>query len=158
MAKHSIVLKNYLNIRNEYDAAAAITPGELLELTAAGKVQAHASAGGNAPRMFAFEDELQGKDIDEDYAADKPVQVWHPVPGDEVLAILADGEDVSIGDLLESNGDGTLRKHEAGSAGVVEYPEAIVAQALEAKDLSGSSGEESSGALGYDKRIEVRVL
>ena len=39
------------------------------------------------------------------------------------------------------------------------YPLQIVAQSLEAKDLSGSSGEEeSSGALGYDKRIRVRIV
>jgi hypothetical protein len=153
MTKHTIVLKNYLNIYNEYDAASAITPGELLEVTSAGKVQAHSSGGGAAIKMFAVEDELQGKDIDEDYAADDPLQVWFPTPGDEVNAILADGQNVDIGDFLVSNGDGTLKAYGSETA-----PNAIVAQALEALDLSDSSGGESSGALGYDKRIEVRIV
>jgi len=63
--------------------------------------------------------------------------------------ILYDGENVVIGDYLESNGDGTLIKLGSGVALFV---------ALEALDLSGSSGAETSGELGYNKRIAVRAL
>jgi len=154
---NSVILKSYSNIRLEYDAVAAITPGMLVELTSAGKVQAHSTAGGNAQTMFAFEDELQGKGINDAYAADDKVQVWHARPGDEVNAILPDGQNISIGDLLESAGDGMLQAHSPASEGA-EYPEGVVAVALEAVDLSDSSAAESSGPLGYDKRIKVRIV
>jgi len=164
--RRTIKYKNYANIWEQYDAVAAITPGMLLELTSAGKVQAHSSAGGNALPMFATEDALQGRSIDDAYVADDPVQVWVPGRGDIVLGILADGENVAIGDYLESNGDGKLKKHvadvesfesaEAGS--ITVYPNQIVGQAIEAVDISDSSGGESSGDLGYDKRIQVRII
>jgi hypothetical protein len=158
MSQNSVILKNYLKIREEYNAAAAITPGMLVELTSAGKVQAHSNAGFDAIPMFAFEDELQGKDIDEDYAADDPVQVWIPQRGDQAYAILADGENASTGDFLESDGNGYLQVYSKEDSAAAENAMAIVAQALEDVDLSGSSGEESSGALGYNKRIKVRIV
>jgi hypothetical protein len=167
MAKNTIKIKKYTNSIEERDAAAAITPGMLLEYTSAGKVQAHSTAGGNAlPIGFALEDELQGRDIDTAYAADDKVQCMVNQPGDHVYAILKDGENVAIGDPLESAGNGYLQKHvsdvesfesaEAGS--ITVYPNQIVGIALEAVDLSGSSGEESSGALGYAKRIEIMTV
>ncbi len=152
MARYTVKLKKYADIINEYDAVAGITPGHLLELTSANKVQAHSTEGGNAVAYFALEDELQGKGIDDAYIAADKVQVWVAGRGDEVYALLANGENVSPGDLLESAGDGTLKKHVAGSAGVVEYPLAIIAQALEAVDMSGSSGVDPSG------RICVRIV
>jgi len=169
MAYNTVKLTKYSDIEVEYDAVAAITPGMLLELTSAGEVQAHSSAGQNAFPYVALEDELQGNGIDDDYAADDKVKVWIPGRGDIAYMILADGENVGIGDFLESNGAGYLQKHsedveswESGSIQIARtittYTRQIVAQALEAKDLSGSSGEESSGTLGYNKRIKVRIL
>ena len=137
-------------------AAAAITPGMLVELTSAGKVQAHSTAGGNAQRMFAFEDELQGKGINDAYATDDKVQVWVCRPGDQVYAILPDGQNIAVGDLLESAGDGMLQAHSPASEGL-EFPEGVIGVALEAVDLSDSSGAESSGPLGYDKRIFRKI-
>jgi len=166
MSRRTIKYKNYSNVMEELDAYAAITPGMLLALTSAGKAQAHPNAGQNALPMFACEDELQGNDIDTAYAADDKVQVWIPGRGDIVLGILADGQNVAIGDYLESNGDGKLKKHvadvesfesaEAGS--ITVYPNQIVGQAIEAVDIDDSSGGESSGDLGYDKRIKVRII
>jgi hypothetical protein len=102
--------------------------------------------------MFALEDELQGRTIDTAYAADDPVQCWIATPGEEVLAWLANGEDASIGDILVADGTGKLKVYTpAASAAVVteEYPVAI---ALEAVDMSGSSGVDPTG------RIKVRIL
>ena len=153
--KNTIIVKNYSDVVEEYLAHETIYPGQLLALTNALKVQKHASAGGaGRPVMFAVEDALQGKSIDDPYSANDPVQVWIPGRGDDVLAILADGETVVKGGPLESNADGTLK---AGSSGVA------VAVALEALDLSGSDSSnapayDQSGALGYDKRILVKIL
>jgi hypothetical protein len=162
MAYNTIKIKKYLDIIEEYDAVAAITPGMLVELTSAGKVQAHSVAEGNVVPMFALENELEGDDIDDAYEADDKVQVWIPQRGEEVYAILADGNDVSIGDFLESDGNGYLQLHVAdtwveSNTGTV-YSMAIVAQALEAVGTGGSSGEESSLTLGYARRIRVRIV
>lgn len=150
MAYNTVKVKKYSDVVEEFIAAGTIVPGMLLELTSEGKVQAHSTGGGSAvPIMIALEDELQGNGIDDSYSADDPVQVWVPYRGDEFYGVLADGENVAIGDYLESAGNGYLRKRITG---------AIVGVALEAVDLSGSSGKESSGPLGYNKRILVKAI
>ena len=129
--------------------AAAFYPGHLLELTTSDTVQKHSSQNGIVtPPMFAIEDNIQGNTIDTAYATTGRAQVWIPQRGDEVYAVLADGQNVSIGSKLASNGDGTLKIHTAN----------IIAVATEALDLSDSSGGESSGTLGYDKRVKVRIV
>jgi hypothetical protein len=166
MARRTIKLKNYANVMEWYDANAAITPGMLIELMSTEKVRAHASAGQNALPMFAVEDELQGKSITDAYAASDKVSCWIPNRGDMVNAILADGENAAIGSFLESNGDGMLKVHvadvesfESNEAGAITvYPNQIIGVAVEAVDLSDSSGGESSGELSYDKRIKVRII
>ena len=161
MAYNTIKIKKYSDVIEEITAtaAAAITPGSLLELDSAGTVQAHSTAGGTVLPMFALEDELQGKGIDDNIAASNKIQVWIPGRGDQVYAILQDGEDVSIGDFLTSNGTGSLKKLTVDSAGGLEPVNSpIVGVALEAVNLSDSSGGESSGALGYNKRIKVRII
>jgi len=167
MAKNTIKIVKYLDVQMERVAAGTITPGMLLEYTSASKVQAHSTAGGNClPRAFALEDELQGNGIDDNYSADDQVACWITQPGEQVYAILADGENVSIGDALESNGNGYLKKHvadvesfeSAEPGSITVYPEQIVGIALEAVDLSDSSGAESSGTLGYNKRIEIMTV
>ncbi len=60
---------------------------------------------------------------------------------------LADGETAVIGSKLCSNADGTLK---LGTAN-------IVGMALEALDLSESSGEESDGIGGFDGRIKIVI-
>lgn len=151
MAKQTIKLKKYTDIVVEYNAGEAITPGMLLELASDGDVDIQDAAGGVCSKMFALEDELQGKTIDTAYAAADPVQCWIATPGEEVLALLADGEDVAIGDILVADGTGKLKAATADSSAVIleEYP---IAVALEAIDMSGSSGADPTG------RIKVRIL
>ena len=166
MAYNTIKLKKYSDVIEEITAHAAIYPGMLLELNSDNEVLAHDTAGGIvAPPMFALEDELQGKEIDDAFVAGDPVQVWFPGRGDQVYAILNDGQSVVIGDFLVSSGEGYLNKLTVGSAGTTEFPNAIVAVSLENKDLSDSSladsglGLESSvSPLGYNRRIRVRIV
>ena len=156
MAKKTIILKNYLNNFVEYVAAAAITPGHFVELASATTVQVHSTAGGNILPMVAIENALEGEGIADAYAADDRVRCWIPQRGDEVYGLLSDGESVSVGDFLESAGDGTLQKHVvdsfSASESVVVSGNQIVAQALEAVDMSDSSGADPSG------RIKVRIV
>ena len=147
----TIVVKQVQRDRAQIEKvpAAAFYPGHLLELTTADKVQKHSTQNGVVtPPMFAIEDNIQGNTIDAAYATTGRAQVWIPQRGDEVYAILADGQNVSIGSKLASNGDGTLKIHTAN----------IIAVAIEALDLSDSSGGESDGTLGYDKRVKVRIV
>jgi hypothetical protein len=155
---NSVIFKRFNNpVIDEKDAAGTITPGMLIERTAADKVQAHSTSEGNAIPMFAVEDELQGNGINDNYSADDKVQCWFPVAGERVNAILVDGENVVIGDYLASNGDGYLKKHVADDSGSIQT-QAVVGRALEAQDLSDSSGGESSGALGYNKRLKIEII
>lgn len=107
MAKNTIKLKKYSDVIEEFVAGAAITPGMLVALNASGAVIPHGEAAGNAIPMFALEDELQGKTIDDAYANGSPVQVWVAGRGDIVNAIA--GAAINAGDFLVSNGDGKLK-------------------------------------------------
>lgn len=152
MAYNTIKIKKYSDVIEEFVAAAGITPGNLVEVTSAGTVQKHATADGNVLPMFALEDELQGKGIDDAYVAADKVQVWIPYVGDVVYAKLADGETVVIGDFLTSAGGGELKKLDAAaSGGVIENPKIVVGVAVEAVDMSGSTLVDPSG------RIKVRI-
>ncbi len=161
MAIHTIKAKKYSDVIEEYDADAAITPGMLVELTSTG-VKKHATAGGNALPMFALEDELQGNGIDDDYATDDKVQVWIPNRGDIVNALLKDEQNISVGDFLESDGEGKLQKWEgdAGDSTTVTQLNSIVGQAIEAVDLSTlpEGSESSAGGTYHNPRIQVRII
>lgn len=137
-AYNTIKKTKYVDIIVEAAATEAISPGMLVEIVAANTVKKHASAGQNVLPMVALEDELQGKGVDDDYASGDKVQVWIPRRGDIAALLLAVGENIAVGDFLESDGAGAVAKHTASSAGAAEYPASIVGQALEAKDLSTS--------------------
>lgn len=163
MATKTVKVKNFSDVNEELVAAGTIYPGMLLELTSSGTVQAHSTAGGNFLHMFAFEDELQGGNIDDTYSADDPVQVWIPGRGDIVYAIVADDNDIAIGDFLESNGAGYLQEHSGDvwdSSGAPSVTNQIVGQAIEAVDTLQSSSESESSAspLGLARRIKVRLV
>ncbi len=101
--------------RLEAIAAEIITPGELLELAAAGTVQLHAAAGGTMEhgKIFALEtqtpDDEDNFSIDVDYAAADTVYYVQAKPGDEIYAWLAAGENATIDEMLESDGAGALQ-------------------------------------------------
>lgn len=152
MKKNTIKLKKYLDVIEEYTATAvAITPGDLLELTSAGLVQAHSTDSGTVLPMFALEDELQGNGIDDDYAACAKIQVWVAVRGEQVFANIADDEVITTGDFLVSNGDGTLKGTTNSSATLDEFPSSVVGVALEDLDMTDSD----DAAIG---RCAVRIL
>lgn len=151
MPNNTITLKG-TGIRSEALAVAAITPGHLVELTSADKIQKHSGAGLAAERAFAVEDDLQGNDIDDDYSAGAIAQYNIYRPGDEVYALLANGESVAIGDKLESNGDGTLRKVDTDTSAATIEVGSIVGVAKAALDMSGSSLVDPSS-----NRLPVRI-
>ncbi len=136
MAKNTILVRSYLNIVGQTVATAvAIVPGYLIERTSAGLVQAHSTAGGPAEKLFAIEDAEQGKGIDDAYAVSVPIKTWKPVPGERVYAEhdTTSGGALTIGEFVESAGDGTVRGYTAqASGGAVEAANSIIGVALEA--------------------------
>lgn len=111
---NTIKAKRYHDIVNEEEAASAITPGQLVELLADGTVQAHSTAGGNAARRVALENELEGGTVEDDYAAGDQVFVWEVAPGEEVLVAIESADDPSPGTRLESAGNGNTTIADTG--------------------------------------------
>ena len=132
MGKNTIKLKKYSDVIEEFVAASAIKPGMLVALDENGKVEPHGTAEGNAIPMFALEDELQGKTIDDVYVSGDPVQVWIAGRGDIVNAIA--GAPISAGDFLVSAGNGKLKP-------VGEATEVTVTANVSATDATISSLE-----------------
>jgi len=125
MGKNTIKLKKYSDVIEEFVAADEIKPGMLVTLNADGKVIPHNLDGGNAIPMFALEDELQGKTIDDAYAADDPVQVWIAGRGDIVYALANSGVTINVGDFLVSAGNGKLKP--VGTAATVNVTATVAA-------------------------------
>lgn len=97
-------------IQTENDkAAAAITPGMLVEQNGSSDLIPHGTATGYAQRNFALEREEGGRDIDTAYAVGDYVKVGAFAPGDHVNALIASGETVNEDQYVESNGDGTVQ-------------------------------------------------
>lgn len=107
----NIVLKGDPIRKEAVTAGAAITPGFLLDVDTQGRVLHHASSGGNAEPRFAVEQDFLGGGIGDDYGTADRVQYVVCRPGDEVYAMLANAQNVAIGDYLDSNGDGRLKEH-----------------------------------------------
>jgi hypothetical protein len=149
VASHTIILKGS-GIQKERLAGGTIRPGHLLQLGSTNAVVVHAGAAKNAAKMFAKENEVIGKDIDTTYASGENViyEVCHA--GMEVYALVpASAAAIVIGDYLESNGDGTLKKQATDAATDDTQRVSTIAIALEAVDNSGG---------GSPARIRVEVL
>lgn len=116
--------------RDEKLAVAALSPGHVLELTSADKVQKQSTADAIAEKLVAVEDALQGNTIADAYSAADLVSFNIYARGAEAQVFLKAGEDVSIGDKLELDGTGCLVAVASGD------PFAV---AMEAQDLSSST-------------------
>lgn len=143
--------------RDEARAGAALTPGHLLAMNSDGEVIKHGTANGEAEMMFAVEDALQGRTIDDAYAADELVQIHRAKPGDEIYAFLADDENVAKGDFLMSDGAGGFKKYVDDTEAVSGNAETLtvrpnrrLAVAIEALDLSGVNSTQ--------QRLRIRVI
>lgn len=114
----------------EGGAGGAITPGHLIAWNSAGALVVHATAGGNAAKMFALENELYGQTTADAFASGDRVPFFVARPGDVVQARIKASENIAVGDYLESAGDGTLQKVTADSADL--YNANVIGVALDA--------------------------
>lgn len=136
-------------IRTEGVATEAITPGYLIEGFGT-SIAKHSTSGGNTRKAFALINDLVGDDIDDDYDSGDTVQIGLFRSGDKMNGVLATSQTIVAGDPLESNGDGTLKKHDpsvdTSSSSVDVYRDGIVGYAAEAVSTTSSTA-----------RIEVEV-
>ena len=143
----SIIIKDHNPCRKEVQASEIISPGHLLERTAtAGDVKKNDAVEGNATVMVALEDELQGKGISDNYADNAKIQAAFFQRGDEFIGRLANGQNAAIGDKLAPAADGEVAAYLPDSSGIVVENRAMFV-ALEAVDMSGSTGADPSGLI-----------
>jgi hypothetical protein len=125
MAKNrSVTLKGCPQVTEEYTASATVKPGYLVD--GFDTVAHQGTAAADTPRRFALERDELGAGVDNTYqgsgtpsayyASGDVVKVGSFAPGMRVLAFVASGQDISVGEFLESAGDGTLRTLAAGKA------------------------------------------
>ncbi len=127
-------------VEKERLAGGAITPGHLIEIDSSDEFIVHATGGGTAATMFALEDDSQGNEITDAYASGARVFAGIFRPGDEVYALIANGENIAIGDDLISNGNGELKEYVVADSGSdIIQDHSVVAVALQAVDMSSSS-------------------
>lgn len=114
-----IVTKGYeYCVPKERAAGAAITPGMLVEIDAAGDIVPHATAAQeNAAVRVLYNAEDWGQDKTEDTPAGDQGKYVTAHAGVEVEVILAASQTVADGDKLVSNGDGTVRALNTGNTG-----------------------------------------
>jgi predicted RecA/RadA family phage recombinase len=112
--------------RVEYEAASAISPGDLVIVNSAGKVLRHATAATKPGHLYAIENEIFGKGTDVDYAAADRVLCEACKSGMQVnVTIAASALAIAIGDFLESAGDGTLRRVALAATAMAVAEEAV---------------------------------
>jgi len=148
-----IVLRQEVRIMETGKFAGVTAPGSILRESAAGVFTKHDVNGGDvAPLKVAEIDFLQGRGITTNYAANALGPVVTLRPGDKFVAILKDGENIAFGDYLQSAGDGTVRKAvaqketnaDSSGAHVTFHTRRLLAKALEARNLTDSSGADDS--------------
>lgn len=117
---------------------ANIKPGMQVLLDSAGKFAIHGTAGGNYGDeiIIVIEDALQGKTVDDAYAINTRCFAVIPHDGAEVNLLIADEQDIAIGDKIIANGSGKFKE----TTGV---PKGMIGVATAANDLTGSNSSDT---------------
>lgn len=117
---NTILLSNKsdsVTIVNDVPCSEAITPGMLIERHSSSgeKWRKNANAGDPAAKAVALNASMLNKGIDDAYSSGDLIEAAILPPGATAYMLLASGENVAVGDQLESNGDGTLVKVSSGT-------------------------------------------
>lgn len=127
--KKVIVLGEELCVRREGIAAAAITPGHLIQGPDTDLI-VHAGAGLNAIKKFAIENEVVGGGLGTNYA-DNDTVLYAVMPPGSIVYAIADGAGVTAEDEVESSGDGTFRTAATDSATDDTQRDSLVGKAID---------------------------
>ena len=137
LSKQMIPVKNFGGVvYHERNAAeAGIYPGMALEINSDDEYAIFSTEGGKGPLFVAIEDALQGKTVSDVYVVDYPVRAMQFRPGEEFHGLVADGQDITHGEMLTRNAAGLFIS--AADSGDLDTK--AVAQALEDEDLSSGA-------------------
>jgi len=91
-------------------SGASLKPGTLVRRTSATECNVHATSGGDGASLILLEDAYQGLGTDDAAAQATRVYAEYVIPGALRYVRLKADENVAVGDLLISGGDGTLIK------------------------------------------------
>lgn len=91
-------------------SGAVIRPGMLLNIRNQAAIVAHNEAGQECQAAIAIENDLVGKGIDDTYAIGERLRYQVLKDGERFYGIIDENQNIAIGDLLSSSGDGTLKE------------------------------------------------
>ena len=152
--KAVVVLGGDNAIYEEFKAGGVITPGQLLEVNSSDAVVRHNSAGASQYGLFASIDtSLGSRDIDVNYASGEQVQCVWARRGMIINTLLKDGENISLGEFVESSGAGDMQAHLPDISNVTVFTSNIVGIGRQALDLSDSSGADPAS-----RRLLVQII
>ena len=109
-------------------AGVAICPGMLVERTAAGAVirtRPHATASVATAPNFAVEQSELNKGVNDGYAIADLVRSKIGTRGATFWALIPSGQNITAGQKLESNGDGTLKAYATLGAALCSAVESV---------------------------------
>jgi hypothetical protein len=110
MANNTVIVKGDPIYKEAKAASGGILPGHLITFDSAGDVIQNATdADADAARMFAIENRDIGEGLTDTYADNDQVHYIVPRAGDEILALIAASENITIGESLSSAGGGELK-------------------------------------------------
>jgi hypothetical protein len=126
-------------IREAAAGEAGILPGMLLQRDAGGNYIAHNAIASNAQKLFALSNLADARGIADVYPIGDRVRGLYAQPGDLINAALGDSAAaITIGDYLESSGDGYLRLVTTSISTTDAQRVSLVAVATE--DVDNSAG------------------
>jgi len=135
-------------IRHHPAGVGTIVPGMLIEGFNNGGVYSwrpHSAAAGIAPAFIAIDEPILNQTLSTTgpaYGAGALIPVWPARLGDVAWMLIPSGQNVTVGDALQSNGDGKLKAATATTAtGNVAHFRAL----------------ETTGAVTADTRVRVQV-
>ena len=129
-------------------STSTIYPGHLVEMTNAAldTWKLFATAGAKGEKAVAIEDDLQGNPVSTAYTQNNRIQVNIYKSGEECIVRVANGENIAKGDKLVRAANGEVAEAAVDSSGTIVEQE-VIGIALEAKDLSDSSGADPSDVM-----------
>ena len=147
-APNTILLsqRDQVIIDDTLKASAAITPGMLVEMAASGGETtwvANAAAADVQYKAVALNAPYLNDGIDTDYASGDRVPVAFLTPGAVFYGIIPSGQDIAVGDHLQSNGDGKMKEATATTA---------------AASVAHFQSLDAPGAVTADTRLRVVVV
>jgi len=135
-------------------AAAALTPGQLLEIDSNGDWALHSTAGGPSQKAVAMENDLAGEGIDTDIASGDLAPVAILQSGALFVGRLDNASaNVVAGDPIESNGNGNVRKHvpqnlDLGGTGTVD---------IRVDQIIGYADEDVNSPASGSSKLQIRA-